>query len=42
MPNLIITPHTAWISRESRQRLVNEIALNIEAYKTGEVRNRVV
>jgi glycerate dehydrogenase len=42
LSNLIITPHTAWISRESRQRLINEIALNIEAFKTGQVRNRVV
>jgi len=42
MPNLIITPHTAWISRESRQRLINEIALNIEAFKQGQERNRVV
>lgn len=42
LPNLIITPHTAWISRESRQRLINEIALNIEAFKTGEIRNQVV
>jgi glycerate dehydrogenase len=42
LPNLVITPHSAWISRESRQRLVNEIALNIEAFKQGQVRNRVV
>jgi glycerate dehydrogenase len=42
LSNLIITPHTAWISRESRQRLINEIALNIEAFKTGQLRNRVV
>ena len=42
MPNLIITPHTAWISRESRQRLINEIALNIEAFKAGQIRNRIV
>jgi glycerate dehydrogenase len=41
IPNLIITPHTAWISRESRQRLINEITLNIEAFKQGQVRNRV-
>lgn len=41
MPNLIITPHIAWVSRESRQRLINEIALNIEAFKAGEARNRV-
>ena len=37
--NLIITPHIAWASRESRQRLVNEIANNIQAYLQGEPRN---
>ncbi len=42
LSNLVITPHTAWISHESRQRLINEIALNIEAFTTGQVRNRVV
>jgi glycerate dehydrogenase len=41
LPNLIITPHTAWASRESRQRLLDEIALNIEAFKAGELRNAV-
>jgi len=41
IPNLIITPHTAWVSLESRQRLINEIALNIEAFIAGEDRNRV-
>jgi len=25
IPNLIVTPHVAWASRESRQRLVNEL-----------------
>jgi len=39
--NLIVTPHTAWASRESRQRLVNEIALNIDAFLKGEKRNIV-
>ena len=42
LPNLVITPHIAWISRESRQRLINEIALNIEAFKAGQPRNQVV
>jgi glycerate dehydrogenase len=42
LPNLIVTPHTAWASMESRQRLVDEIALNIEAFKEGQARNRVV
>lgn len=41
LPNLIITPHTAWASLESRQRLINEIALNIEAFKAGQMRNAV-
>lgn len=39
--NLIITPHTAWASRESRQRLINEVAKNIEAYQQGATRNIV-
>jgi glycerate dehydrogenase len=40
LPNLIVTPHVAWASRESRQRLLDEIALNIEAFKAGQIRNR--
>ena len=42
IPNLIVTPHIAWASRESRQRLVYEIAANIQAWMRGEARNRVV
>ncbi len=42
IPNLILTPHIAWASRESRQRLVNEVAANIEAYLAGDKRNFVV
>jgi glycerate dehydrogenase len=41
IPNLILTPHTAWASRESRQRLLDQVALNIEAFAAGEPRNRV-
>lgn len=41
IPNLILTPHIAWASQESRQRLVNEIAENINAYYAGEERNIV-
>ncbi|GAB2880290.1 D-2-hydroxyacid dehydrogenase [Microbulbifer echini] len=33
IPNLIITPHNAWISRESRQRLLNGVANNIKNWK---------
>lgn len=39
--NLLVTPHVAWASRESRQRLVDEVARNIEAFRRGESRNRV-
>lgn len=42
IPNLILTPHTAWAARESRQRLLDEVAGNIEAFGRGERRNRVV
>jgi len=41
LPNLIITPHTAWASRESRQRLLDEVANNIQAYQQGKPRNSV-
>jgi glycerate dehydrogenase len=41
VPNLILTPHVAWASRESRQRLVNEVAANIQAYLQGTPRNGV-
>ncbi len=38
---LIITPHMAWASVESRTRLVEEIVRNIEAFLAGEDRNIV-
>jgi len=41
IPNLIITPHTAWASRQSRQRLVDQVAGNISSFLAGEVVNRV-
>lgn len=39
---LLITPHIAWASVEARSRLVEELALNLEAWMRGEERNRVV
>ncbi len=36
IPNLIVTPHSAWGSRESRQRLLMQLAENIQAYLEGE------
>ncbi len=41
-PNLIVTPHVAWASRQARQRLVDEMAANIRAWLAGERRNRLV
>lgn len=41
MPNLIVTPHIAWASREARQRLINEIAGNIMAFFRNQPRNVV-
>jgi glycerate dehydrogenase len=38
---LIITPHMSWASTESRDRLVQEVAANIEAFLSGENRNIV-
>ncbi len=32
IPNLIVTPHCAWGSRESRQRLVGQLAENIAGF----------
>ncbi len=40
IPNLIVTPHTAWASRQSRQRLVDQIADNISSFLSGEIVNR--
>ncbi|MCD7725252.1 MAG: D-2-hydroxyacid dehydrogenase [Clostridiales bacterium] len=38
---LIVTPHMSWTSRESRIRLVEEVAKNIEAFLAGQDRNLV-
>ncbi|MFZ1642116.1 MAG: 2-hydroxyacid dehydrogenase [Candidatus Contendobacter sp.] len=35
IPNLIVTPHCAWGSRESRQRLVEQLAENIAGFLSG-------
>ncbi len=41
LPNLLVTPHIAWAAQEARQRALDEIALNIEAFLAGSRRNRV-
>ena len=42
LSNLFITPHTAWSTREARQRLLDGIVANVEAFRKGERINRVV
>ena len=42
LDNLIVTPHTAWSAREARERLLDEVKKNIEAFLNGEARNLVV
>jgi len=39
---VLMTPHIAWASREARQRLVDEVAKNTEAFLMGRKRNRIV
>ena len=41
LPNLVITPHTAWASIESRKRLLEGVAGNIAAYLEGAPENVV-
>ncbi|RYD88575.1 MAG: D-2-hydroxyacid dehydrogenase, partial [Sphingobacteriales bacterium] len=39
--NCLITPHLAWATQESRQRLLHETAENIRAFFAGKPRNVV-
>ena len=39
--NIIITPHSAWHTREARQKLIDETAANIAAFIAGTPRNVV-
>jgi len=41
VPNLIITPHSAWIAAESRQRLMGQMVENISAFLEGKALRRV-
>ena len=40
-PNIIITPHSAWSTREARQKLIDESVENIRAFIAGTPRNVV-
>lgn len=41
IPNLIVTPHSAWVAQEARQRLVTQLAENISGFLDGKPRNQV-
>ncbi len=41
LPTLIVTPHNAWASIESRQRLVHQLADMLDAWQNGEPCNVV-
>ena len=41
LTNLILTPHSAWVSTESRQRLLDGVVANIRAWKAGQPINVV-
>ncbi|HVF56203.1 MAG TPA: D-2-hydroxyacid dehydrogenase [Pyrinomonadaceae bacterium] len=41
VPNLIVTPHVAWASREAMQTLADQLIDNIEAFVGGRPRNLV-
>jgi glycerate dehydrogenase len=42
LDNLLVTPHTAWSARESRERLLQEVANNVSAFFEGKPRNVVI
>ena len=42
LPHLIVTPHVAWAARESRQRVLDQVAENIEAFLRGAPQNLVL
>ena len=41
LPNLIVTPHIAWTSRQAQEILAEEVVKNIEAFAAGKPRNIV-
>ena len=41
LPNLIVTPHSAWGSVDARQRIVQQLIENTEAFKAGLVIRKV-
>src|SRR6185436_2511812 len=42
LPNLIVTPHNAWASRQAMQTLADQLVDNLEAFVRGSPRNLVI
>jgi glycerate dehydrogenase len=42
LPNLIVTPHSAWAGQRARQNVVDETVANIRAFLADRRRNRIV
>jgi len=42
IPNLLLTPHIAWAAREARQRCIDELAANVQDFRNGGRRGRLV
>lgn len=40
-PNVIITPHNAWVAKETRQRILDIVIDNLKAYLSGNPQNVV-
>lgn len=41
LPNLLVTPHVAWASRQAMQALADQLIANIESFVQGEAKNLV-
>ncbi len=41
IPNLIITPHTAWASQQARQQLIDQVFEVLQAFLQGKLVNQV-
>ncbi len=41
LPNLLVTPHNAWASRQAMQKLADQLVENLDAFVRGEPRNLV-
>ncbi len=41
LPNLIVTPHVAWASKEAMQILADQLVDNVEAFVAGKPQNVV-